>query len=960
MPKLFRIAAYTYLGYLFLALAIISPALTLLPPRLAGDYVDRPLSLDWAWFNPFTLSLEVRGLELTEKNGEPFTGLSEASVNLSLASLFSKGIVLDALRLKDFHVAVQQLDAGVFNFSDLIPPSEEPAAEPEESGEILALTIGEVDLHASHLAFSDLTRDDPLTSEWRDLLIQAQDLSTVQEDGKPYNIALTGPSGGRLSWQGDVSLPLSESHGRLEIEGLVLHQLWRLGEPWLNFRLDEGTLNVGASYSISWADDFTYNLTEGGLSLAGIEIEPKDPDALPDTSVGLSAFNIADISVNGPSQQVTIGQISGSGLAVEGFNDEEIVSLQTLFTPNLPGSEEAPAEETATGETPAEDASTEESVEWRAEIGGIALNDSSVRWGSPFTDPAVTEVTPINLKVGAVSWPADGATSIALDLAINERATLAVNGDIDIGAGDGAINYDLKELQLPWFNPALPANVTARLGTGALAVNGSVTLAEFAPGTVALSTAVTNFALVQHEGESEFGSFEAIKLDKLAVDIPAQQVALDRFLLDTFKGRLHIDKDGTVSTSHLMAPAEEDEVAEVEPAEEAEAEAPATEEDTAEAEPWQVAIKEIVVRDTSVDFSDESLSSEFRTDIQSLNGSIVGLDSTSSEPARVNLEGSVDGYAPVLLSGTANPLATPPMLDLELEFDGLDMARFTPYSGTYAGYKIDRGLLNIKLDYDLADNKINGSNEIVINKLKLGATVDSDRALDLPLKAALALLTDANGVIDLAVPVSGNLDDPQFSIGAVVGAAFTKVIMKAVTAPFSLLAGLVGSDDDFQHIVFTSGSAELDERNREKLTGLAGALAQRPGLNLALAGQLHPEGDPKALKQAALNAELEERGLAPADIEDRTPAWEAVISKRYKRLDDAQEGLTAVEQHRVLRAAVPLPEEQLAALAADRAAAVQAFLTTTAQLPIERVKIDPSRLDDDVPPISGVQLFLDD
>ncbi|NND68087.1 MAG: hypothetical protein HKN19_10910, partial [Halioglobus sp.] len=125
MHKLYRIAAYTYLAYLLLALAVIAPALTLLPERLAGDYIDRPLSLDWAWFNPFTLSLEVRGLELTEKNGEPFTGFGSASVNLSLATLVSDGIALDALLLRDFHIHVKHSGENTFNFSDLVAAEDE-------------------------------------------------------------------------------------------------------------------------------------------------------------------------------------------------------------------------------------------------------------------------------------------------------------------------------------------------------------------------------------------------------------------------------------------------------------------------------------------------------------------------------------------------------------------------------------------------------------------------------------------------------------------------------------------------------------------------------------------------------------------------------------------------------------------------------------------------------------------
>ena len=130
----------------------------------------------------------------------------------------------------------------------------------------------------------------------------------------------------------------------------------------------------------------------------------------------------------------------------------------------------------------------------------------------------------------------------------------------------------------------------------------------------------------------------------------------------------------------------------------------------------------------------------------------------SAIKAEIDMAGSVDGYAPVALVGTAAPLNTPPALDLTLTFDGVDMALLTPYSGTYAGYAIERGLLNLDLAYSLQEGQLDGNNKVVIEQLKLGDKVDSEQALDLPLELALALLTDINGVIDIALPVSGNLD----------------------------------------------------------------------------------------------------------------------------------------------------------------------------------------------------------
>ena len=151
------------------------------------------------------------------------------------------------------------------------------------------------------------------------------------------------------------------------------------------------------------------------------------------------------------------------------------------------------------------------------------------------------------------------------------------------------------------------------------------------------------------------------------------------------------------------------------------------------------------------------------------------------------MQGTVDGYAPVSLKGTAAPLSEPPAIDLALNFTGVDLALLTPYSANYAGYAIDRGLLTLKLQYKLENSRLDGNNDVMVDQLKLGEKIDSEDAVDLPLELALALLTDSNGVISMEVPVSGNVDDPQFDVSSVIFDAFLNIIVKAVTAPFSLL-----------------------------------------------------------------------------------------------------------------------------------------------------------------------------
>ncbi len=308
------------------------------------------------------------------------------------------------------------------------------------------------------------------------------------------------------------------------------------------------------------------------------------------------------------------------------------------------------------------------------------------------------------------------------------------------------------------------------------------------------------------EGEKALTSWNSLRWKKLAVDLNQKELILEELLVDNYSGRLHIYSDGTVNAQRALTAESE-----------SSQENASTQENEPSGEPWSFSIPSISITDSALDFMDESLPIPFRTVIGKLNGGVSGLGSKATDEAIVDLTGSVDGYAPVKLTGTARPLAQAPALDLGLTFDGVDLARLTPYSGTYAGHAIDRGVLNLDLHYQLNDSKLVGSNQVVIEQLKLGDKVESEQAVNLPLGLAIALLTDANGVIDLAIPVSGNIDDPKFGLGSVIFSALVNIITKAITAPFSLLANLIGSEEDLQRVTFSSGTAQLDEAGKSKL-----------------------------------------------------------------------------------------------------------------------------------------------
>jgi hypothetical protein len=340
----------------------------------------------------------------------------------------------------------------------------------------------------------------------------------------------------------------------------------------------------------------------------------------------------------------------------------------------------------------------------------------------------------------------------------------------------------------------------------------------------------------------------------------------------------------------------------------------------------------------------------------------------------VDLNGQVDRYAPVTIAGSVNPFKAAPTLDMKLAFKNLEMTTLTPYSGVYAGHRIKQGQLSVDLHYQLENDQIVGHNQIVMNQMELGERVESPKATDLPLRLALALLKDSKGVIDLGLEVKGNINEPNFSLGGLVFMALKNVIVKAVSAPFKLIAGLVGGGADngpLDAIAFAPGSEQLDAREMAKLDQLAKALAARPQLRLGVTGNSLPGEDTRALAQRRLDDRL--AALFDSGSPDGKPSWpglsSAVASKEFRRkfyaLYESTTGESAKTRRKIvdkafseggkkptdaeidsalhehiqheLLAREEVTEKALAELASQRALAVKAYLADRGGLTPERV-----------------------
>ena len=466
--------------------------------------------------------------------------------------------------------------------------------------------------------------------------------------------------------------------------------------------------------------------------------------------------------------------------------------------------------------------------------------------------------------------------------------------------------------------------------------------------------------------KADFLNWKHLSLDKMHVSMagPKLSLGLGDILLDDFYGNILLNRNARLNVMDILVDegtaggsiTQDTQTRRTGASSKAASKAPA-----ASAAP-DISISSVTLKRGRMTFNDHFVRPNYRAELSAIDGTLSGVSSSKPTPAKVRVGGRVYGTAPLSISGTVQPFAKYLGLDLKVSAKGVDLPRFTTYSSKYVGYAIDRGKLSVDLHYQIKDRALQASNQVVLNQLTFGKPSDSPDALKLPVLLAVSLLKDSNGDIDINLPISGSLDDPEFSVGGIIVRVVVNLITKAITAPFSLLASAFGGgDEDLSHVEFAAGRATLDDTAQSSIETLTKALADRPSLKMDIIGRADPQTDEDGLRQAWLDdriraAKADDTGEKAEDIDltdaDRAKYLEDVyddtkIKNKPRNAIGFAKSIPPEQMTKLLLAAAPLGKQPLANLAEARAQAVYEQIQTIAPDLSDRVFIVAPKPDAD-------------
>lgn len=373
---------------------------------------------------------------------------------------------------------------------------------------------------------------------------------------------------------------------------------------------------------------------------------------------------------------------------------------------------------------------------------------------------------------------------------------------------------------------------------------------------------------------------------------------------------------------------------------------------------FQFDIGPVKIKNMKMTFEDKNLPIPFKTDITKLNGNFTRFNSSSSKPTKLELEGKVDKYGYTKITGTVDINDIKLLTDTNLLFKNIAVKNFTPYSGKFVGREINSGKLNLDLKYNIKKSDLKAENSVIIDKIKFGNKVESPDAANLPLELAIALLEDSDGVIDINLPVTGNVDDPQFSIAPIVWKAFFNLIMKAITSPFSLLGAMLGVDEEqMKSLEFEFGKSEILASEKETLDNIAKILAKKPKLAIKIKPVYDPTKDKVALQDIKFEQFLIKEMDKIPEGDDYKEALEDIYEDidGVKDLDDIEKSYTKKDKNgkkvfdndayveylrKFLSSRQTVTEEELKQMAKTRVENIKKYLLVEKKVPKEAVIIE--------------------
>ncbi|WOD17243.1 DUF748 domain-containing protein [Paraburkholderia kirstenboschensis] len=870
------------------------------------------------------------------------------------------------------------------------PDATKDAAKPAPP---LDLSIKRFVLNDGTVNVRDEAASRPVDVGLEKLAVTLTDFSTLATAPAHYTLNTDlKRSGGSLGLAGALSLAAKTASAKLDLKSLNLPLLQSYLDAATAAQVTDGALSATANIGANWAKSpAAVMVADTQLDMRSLKVAARGGKE-PLIALAQGSVKVKQVDLNARTADVTSVDTTGLAVDVQRLQDGSI-NLAALA-----GSHEAEPARTAIHAAKKAQA---EGPAWRYKIGELNVKDATANFTDNTTpQPVKLGITPLQLKVKQISDDLGRPLPVELQATLNRKGTLDLKGDVTATPLKVAVKVNANRLDAAAFEPYFGSKLNAAIASALLNASGDLALsqAKSLKASYRGDVALVDVRMLDKATSDAFAGWRSLALSKLKADYDEHGTSVDaeRVTFTRFYGRVLLNAQGKLNLTDVVAhetgaaqsltrdknnkggaepvpltpPTASAVVAASAPVV-ASASAPASSAAPATvtaATPPQSPVKlhfgQLVLQQGRVTYTDNFIKPNYTANLVGIQGTVGAFGTQSTTSAPVEIAAKLAANGPLSIRGTVNPLIAKPALDLTASAHDIELTNLTPYSAKYAGYPITKGKLNVDLHYKLENDQLNADNHLFIDQLTFGDHVENDTATKLPVRLAISLLKNSRGEIDVNLPVSGSLSNPEFSVGGLIWHAVLNLLQKAVTAPFSLIAhAFGGSGEELGYVEFEPGSAQLTEDDNKKLDTIVKALGSKPSIKMDLIGRVDPKLDEPALRARYVDRLVKQQKIKDvvgngqsvelSSVSVDPKEYDKYLTKAYKSADFKKPrnivGLTKSvpddDMKSALAANAPIDEASLRQLAQQRAQSVQQYLD--GKIDSSRVFIVAPKLDAD-------------
>jgi uncharacterized protein involved in outer membrane biogenesis len=895
------------------ALAVIGViGFFILPPIVKSIAIEqlaaalhRPVTIRSISVNPYALSLSLDGVTVQEREGtQTFVGFDQLYLNVEAASLFRGGLVIGEIRLVNPKLNIVRLPDNRYNFSDLL---EAMLAKPKTDEPAPLFSLNNIQLAGGEVSFDDQTVHDKhhVTGIKLTLPFISNMAYAVGSFVEPAFAATV--NGAPLDIKGK-SKPFSdtrESELSLDIDDFHLAKYLEYSPLALPISIKSGVLD--SKLKLVFREEKAQPST---LTLSGTAAL-KSLNVVDSAGAPLLLFKHLDLAIGSADllkRKFVIDRVALDSPEIYArVNRAGQLNWNSLLPKEkAPAKEQAKVSPGAALPAPA-DSKAATPLDWS--LGELKVAAGRLNWlDESRADTLKLTVEAFDLGMKNIASQGTTPADFSAHMKINGKGDVGLNGKILAAPLKVDLALDVKTLELLPLQPLFAEKLNVTVTRGQLTANGDLQLRQAESGPSAMPNGLAggftgqatlgDFQAVDKLNSTDFLRWKSLYFGAIDVRLNPDSLVIGEIALSDFFSRVIVDAKGQLNLLHIVRRDEAPAEAVAGPGKESLA-APATppansgsgkavapvSTPVADAQPvMPVKIGKITLQAGTVRFTDNFVKPNYSANLKQIGGRVSGLSSAPGSIASLDLRGTYDNIAPLTITAKINPLSSKPYLDLQAEIKGVELTSFTSYAAKYAGYAIDKGKLSLFVKYTIDNDQLTAENRVFLDQLTFGERIDSPDATKLPVTLAVSLLKNRNGEIDLNLPISGSLNDPQFSIGGLVVKVIVNLFVKAATSPFALLGSLFGGGEEMSNVEFDSGRALISAESQKRLENLAAALNDRPGLRLEVVGRVDRESDIEGLKRARIERKV--RNLKREDLARKGGETNADEIEETSRLDD--------------------------------------------------------------------------